>query len=128
MENRRLVTILYLVAGLAGGVLVSSAATQVVAYQDLANPVVGIFPITTLLGFVGGALTFGALWRHERATEFVDSAIGEMKKVTWPTREETVNNTGIVVGAAVGFGALMFAYDTTWSFITKLALYSNVGN
>ncbi len=128
MENRRLVTVLYLVAGLAGGVLVSSAATQVVAYQDLANPVIGIFPLTTLLGVVGAALTFGALWRHERATEFVDSAIGEMKKVTWPTREETVNNTGIVVGAAVGFGALMFVYDTTWSFITKLALYSNVGN
>lgn len=128
MENRRLVTILYLVAGLAGGVLVSSAAMQVVAYQDLANPVIGIFPLTTLLGVVGAALTFGVLWRHERATEFVDSAIGEMKKVTWPTREETVNNTGIVVGAAVGFGALMFAYDTTWSFITKLALYTNVGN
>jgi len=128
VENRRFVTILYLVAGLAGGVLVSSAATQVVSYQHLANPVVGIFPVTTLLGGAGAALTFAALWRHERVGEFVDSAIGEIKKVTWPTREETVSNTGIVVGAAVGFGALMFVYDTTWSFITKVALYSNVGN
>jgi preprotein translocase SecE subunit len=128
VENQRFVTILYIVAGLAGGVLVSSAAVTVVSYQDWPDPVVGIFPLTTLLGVLGAAITFTVLWKHPTATEFVDSAIGELRKTTWPSREETVNNTGIVVGAAVGFGALMFVYDSAWSLITKLALYTNVGN
>ena len=128
MENRRLVTLLYLAAALAGGALVSNASLQVAAYQDWSNPVLGIFSLTTLLGFLGAAITFTVLWRHAKATEFVDGAISELGKTTWPGREETVNNTGIVVGAAVGFGALMFVYDSTWSLITKFALYSNVGN
>ena len=128
MENQRLVTLLYVVAGLAGGVLVRSASLQVMAYQSVEDPVLaGLLPATTLAGVVGALLTFGLLSRNVKANEFADSAVSEMKKVTWPTRDETVNNTGIVVGAAVGFGLLMFAYDYSWSAITTFALYSTTG-
>lgn len=129
MENQRLVTLLYVVAGLSGGVLVRSAGTQVVAYQSFEDPVLlGIMSLTTLLGVIGGILTFALLTRNAKANEFADSSISEMSKVTWPGRDETVNNTGLVVGAAVGFGALMFVYDYSWSAITTFALYSTTGN
>ena len=128
VENQRLVTLLYVVAGIAGGVLVRSAALQVMAYQSVEDPVLGgVLSATAVAGLVGAALTFGLLSRNAKANEFADSALSEMKKVTWPTRDETVNNTGIVVGAAVGFGALMFVYDYSWSAITAFALYSTTG-
>ena len=128
MENQRLVTLLYVVAGLAGGVLVRSASLQVMAYQSVEDPVLaGLLPATTLAGVAGALLTFGLLTRNPKASEFTDSAVSEMKKVTWPSRDETVNNTGIVVGAAVGFGLLMFVYDYSWSAITTFALYSTTG-
>lgn len=129
MENQRLVTLLYVIAGIAGGVLVRSAALQAIAYRSVEDPVLGgVLSATAVVGLISGVVTFAVLSRNTKANDFVDSALKEMREVTWPTRDETVNNTGIVVGAAVGFGALMFVYDYSWSAITAFALYSSAGN
>ncbi len=128
MENQRTMTLLYAVAALAAGVFVRSAALQVVAFQSVEDPILGgVLSATTLLGLVAGVLTFLALRRHRGTSEFVESAIAEVEQVSWPSRDETVSNTGIVVSAALGFGVLMFVYDFSWSQITTYALYTGVG-
>lgn len=128
MENQRFVTLLYVLAGIAAGVFVRSAALQVAAFQSIEDPIlVGFVPATTLLGVVAAAITFGVLRRHVAATAYVESAVSELNHVTWPTRDETVDNTTVVVVAALGFGLLMFVYDFSWSHITTYALYTGVG-
>jgi len=125
VDHQRSVTLLYLLAGLAGGLLVRSAGLQVVTYESLNDPtLLGVVSLTTLLGVVGGIATFFGLSRNAKATEFTESAISEMSRVTWPSRDETTHNTGIVIGAALGFGVLMFVYDSIWATIVKQALYS----
>lgn len=122
-------TFLYALAGLAAGVFVRSAALQIVAFQKVEDPILGgVLPATTLLGLVAGGLTFVAFRRNRGAGEFVESAITEVEQVSWPNRDETVSNTGIVISAALGFGVLMFVYDFSWSQITAYALYTGVGN
>jgi preprotein translocase SecE subunit len=129
MDSTRAVTLLYVVAALAGGILLRSASLQFMGFQSMEDPVLfGLFTATTLFGVLGAVGTFFALSRNAKATEFTGSAWSELSKVTWPSREETLNNTGIVVGASIGFGALMFVYDYSWSAITTFALYSGVGN
>lgn len=54
---------------------------------------------------------------------FVD-AIAEMKKVTWPTRQETYNYTILVISVTIGLAIFVFVLDTAFSkgltyFITK---------
>lgn len=129
MENQRTIPLLYALAGLAGGFLVYRAGAQVVAYRHLQDPLlVGFMPLTGLLGILAGVAVAFALFRNTKATEFVSSALEELSHVTWPSREETTTNAGIVIGAALGLGALMFAYDTGWSFIVKNTLYAGAAN
>ncbi len=109
MENQRSVTLLYVLAGIAAGVFVRSAALQVAAFQNIEDPMLaGLVSATTLLGVAATAITFAVLRRHVVATAFVESAVGELDRVTWPSREETVDNTTVVV-------------------ITTYALYTGVG-
>ncbi len=128
MENQRTISLLYALAALAGGFLVYRTGAQVVAYRQVNELMIaGAVPVTMLAGVVAGIATFVALFRNANANEFVASALEELEKVTWPTREETTENAGVVIGAALSFGFLMFFYDTGWSFLVKNTLYAGSG-
>jgi preprotein translocase subunit SecE len=53
---------------------------------------------------------------EERATaaQFVREVRGELRKVAWPTREETINYTSVVLVTLVIITALVFGLD--WVF------------
>lgn len=124
VENQRPVTFLFIAGGLAAGVFVRSAARFLLPVAGLEDPLLlGVVALSAVLGVVGGAATFFALMRSERASAFTDSVVSELRVVHWPEREETVNNTGIVVGATVFFSALLAGYDFFWAKLTEFVLY-----
>jgi preprotein translocase subunit SecE len=45
-------------------------------------------------------------WRETR---------GELRKVTWPTREESLRLTGIVLGVTIAFAAFLWVFDSLFS-------------
>jgi preprotein translocase subunit SecE len=47
--------------------------------------------------------------------QFVREVRGELRKVVWPTRSETVNYSIVVVVTLIFFGALIFAVDWVFS-------------
>lgn len=51
---------------------------------------------------------------------FVREVIGELKKVTWPTRAETLKLTVVVIAISVIVGAYIGVLDTTFLRITGL--------
>ena len=125
MENQRAVTLLFLVGGLTAGDFCRRGIEVLLAYRVWEDPVVvGIAPASSVFGLVAGALTFVFLLRHTVSREFVDSVVAELKKVAWPSREETFNNTSVVVASAVAFALLLGLYDFTWARVTGLVLYS----
>ena len=52
--------------------------------------------------------------------EFFAEVRGELRKVAWPTKQEVVNSTIIVLIAVVFMGTLIFGYD--WAS-SKLVLF-----
>lgn len=125
MENQRAVAVLFIAAGVLGGVFVRSLAVAVMGYTAIQDKLVGgVAPVSTLVGVVAGIVTTVVLLRHERASAFSDSVVSELRRVTWPTREETFGNTGIVVGATLFFATLLSAYDFLWAKLTGLFLYT----
>jgi len=52
--------------------------------------------------------------------EFVSEVRGELRKVAWPTKQEVVNSTIIVLIAVVVMGSLIFGFD--WAS-SKLVLF-----
>lgn len=53
---------------------------------------------------------------------FLRGAIDELKKVTWPTKEQTINSTITVLIAVVFCAALIWIVDTIFSIIFRLIL------
>lgn len=52
--------------------------------------------------------------------KFVREVISELKKVTWPTREETIKLTVIVIVISVLVGAFIGGLDSLFLKITTL--------
>lgn len=130
MEHRFSVSVAFAVCGVAVGLFVLNLAQSIMlagSYQDplLVNLGSAVsLKASVLLALVGAVVTFFVLMRHERASTFVDSVVSELLTVTWPSREETTNNTGIVVGASLFFALLLGFYDLTWAKLTEFFLYN----
>ncbi len=130
VENQRAITLLNVVAGLAVALFVRSAAVGIIAYNPgLQDPSIGgVITGSMLAAAVTGAATFVVLNKHERAKTFTNSAVDELRKVTWPSRDDTTAQTTVVITAALGFGLLMFLYDFGWANLTKVVLYSGASS
>jgi preprotein translocase SecE subunit len=125
VENQRAVTLSFLVGAILVGVFVRSLVVAVMGYAVLEDPILGgVLPASVVVGVVAAIVGFFVALRMEVATTFTDSVWTELQKVTWPSREETTNNTTIVVGATLFFATLLAVYDFTWAKVTGLFLFN----
>ncbi len=51
---------------------------------------------------------------------FLNEVVAELKKVTWPTREETIKLTAVVIAISVIVGAFIGGLDSMFLKITTL--------
>ncbi len=54
-----------------------------------------------------------------RLRSFLHEVVVETKKVTWPTRQEVVNTTTVVVIASFIFGIYLYLCDLVFLFLTQ---------
>ena len=50
---------------------------------------------------------------------FVKEAYGELRKVTWPSRKQTINYTMVVIGASVAVAIFLGALDMFFSSVVE---------
>jgi preprotein translocase SecE subunit len=74
---------------------------------------------------LSGVLSLLCVWlltsNHDRHEYFL-AAIGELRKVHWPTWENTKKLTWIVVIVVAIFSAILTVFDLAWAKILKLLL------
>ncbi|MGE5620345.1 MAG: preprotein translocase subunit SecE [Sphingomonadaceae bacterium] len=58
----------------------------------------------------------------ERAREFLREIRSELRKVVWPTRQEAVNLTMIVIGVSAAVGVFLGLVDFTFSEMFRIIL------
>ena len=71
-------------------------------------------------GAKGAARGGGAFWRPR----FVTDIISELRKVVWPTREETIYLTIVVVVVTLILGAVLGAIDIAFGWLIERTLLS----
>ena len=52
---------------------------------------------------------------------------GELRKVTWPTREESYRLTGIVLGVTLATAAFLWFFDTIFSGSLRFLIEQIIG-
>jgi preprotein translocase subunit SecE len=56
-------------------------------------------------------------WKRLKA--FLSEVVVETKKVTWPTKQEVINTTTVVVVASFIFGIYLYLCDLVFVFLTQ---------
>ena len=84
----------------------------------------GLLPLSKVIGAASAVLTVFALLKNVRAVQYTNEVIGELVKVTWPTREETTNNSIVVVLVTIIFSGSLAIYDYVWAQVTEKFLFS----
>lgn len=128
MSNQRFIFLAFLVCAISAGAVLRSASVSVMlslgSYGLADHMVLGLMPLSSVIGIVGGILTFFALFKNTRAVSYADEAIGELVKVTWPDREETINSSLIVIVTSVIFSGSLAIFDFVWARVTNLILFT----
>ena len=74
-------------------------------------------------GSVGiGAVIFFVLYRHDKANQFMNEAVVELTRVTWPTQKDTSRATIVVIIMVVISGLVLGGLDSLWTWIMKQVL------
>jgi preprotein translocase subunit SecE len=60
----------------------------------------------------------------ESTQEYVDGLRAEMRKVTWPNRQQVEGTTGVVIVSVFAFAAYFFVVDSILARGVKLVLSS----
>ena len=77
----------------------------------------------TLIGVMVAALAVMALTAKGRmAREFVSESLFELRKVVWPTRQETTRTTGVILVVVVIVSLILSGFDFVISWLIRLLL------
>jgi preprotein translocase subunit SecE len=67
-----------------------------------------------------GGLTSVVLYRNARVHQVTSDVLGELTKVTWPSRRETQAATIVVIIASVIAAVIIGVLDAAWSAVTDV--------
>ena len=67
---------------------------------------------------VAGGVVILAI-RNERLFTLATEVTVELKKVTWPTRKETMSATVVVIITVIIAAAFLGMFDAVWSYLTR---------
>jgi preprotein translocase subunit SecE len=113
MDNRKIILAFYVASSavlwaLTRGILVYLNTF----YQVRRLP--GIDFIREALPIVLALACFIILIRHTRVNEFMEEVVSELRKVTWPGREEVVRSTFVVIVCIAVASLILGAFDMIW--------------
>jgi preprotein translocase subunit SecE len=61
-------------------------------------------------------------WKENRLVRYLYEAKSELQRTTWPTRQETIKSTLVVIGVSVGVAAFLGGVDFGLSQLLNLLI------
>ena len=77
---------------------------------------------STIIGIIMAGLISFLLWRNDRVHEGAIAVASEMKKVTWPTGDETKYAMKVVLAMSLIVSLILFLFDMGAKQLTDLIL------
>ena len=78
--------------------------------------------LVLVAGLVGGVVVFLLSTKGGQTREFLTEARFELRKVVWPTRQEAMRTTWVVMLAVVIISLILAGFDVVIQFFVKLIL------
>ena len=84
----------------------------------------GVRALAVVAGLVLGALVFMVTAKGAQTREFLSESRFELRKVVWPTRQETTRTMWVVVAAVIIISLMLAAFD----WVIQLGVKFLLGN
>lgn len=126
MNLQRFVNIGYVVSGLLAWVLSAALFGWVMDLisRELDKPLIGTgFCRSDLLGLMVGAAVGIALKLNKVVNSWALEVANELKKVTWPSWDETKMSTVVVIVTSIILAIILGLFDMIWAFLSHV-IYS----
>jgi preprotein translocase SecE subunit len=89
------------------------------------NELFGLVTTTTAASVAFAGLELTIVLRNNAAMTFTDEVIAEIRRVTWPTRQEAVRAATTVVITAAFVALTISVYDLVWKKLADLILFNH---
>ena len=96
----------------------------IVAYYWVTNVPGGVRALIPLAGIVAGAAVFALTAKGRDTRTYLSESRFELRKVIWPTRQETIRATGVILAVVVIMSLLLGLIDFVLGGSVKLLLGS----
>ena len=128
MTNSRIVAIAYVVFALLTGFFLEHVIFEVISLFSFTQPMrMTLFTIPlgagdkeftwcTILGLAASAAGYYYAWVNQASRTFAEEIAAELRKVTWPSIEETRAATIAVIVASLIAACLLGLFDVLWQF------------
>ena len=94
----------------------------IVGFYWFADWATGLRAMLVLGGVVAGAALFATSDRGGRTKEFLYESRFELRKVVWPSRQEAMRTTWVVMLAVLILSLLLAGFDVVIQWLVKLLL------
>jgi len=78
--------------------------------------------LLALAGVVAAGAVIAATAKGRQAREFFSESMFELRKVVWPTRQETTRTTGVILVVVVIVSLVLSGFDFVISWLIRLLL------
>ena len=113
--------------------LIATVALMVYVFAGLLDPIWVYFELPdrtlvrgvnypTLIGAVIAVGTGGYLRQSSTVNTFLVEAVDEIRQIVWPSREEVIGSTKIVIFTSLFLALVLGAFDLIWAKISKFIL------
>jgi preprotein translocase subunit SecE len=114
MGPNRFIHLLFIGGAVAMAFLLSKTGEWLLGYVMTKPPETliasGSAVLACLIAFI--------LYKNDRIFELASEVTGELRKVTWPTRQETRAAMVVVIITVIAFAVVLGLYDAFWSWVT----------
>jgi preprotein translocase subunit SecE len=101
------------------GAAIALVLAGLAAFYGLGNEVEWIRWLAVVVGLVLAVVMLGASSYGRTFRQFVLDARGELRKIVWPTFEETRNTTAVVFGFVIISGLFFWGLDVVLAWATR---------
>jgi preprotein translocase subunit SecE len=124
MDNRKIIIASYVITGMVFWFLTRQGLQALVtgSYSVRKLPSIGI--IREVLPVVIGLAAFAFLMLNSKVNNFLDEVVVELKKVTWPSREDVVKSTIVVLGCVLFASGVLAVFDVAFGKMISYLLHS----
>lgn len=122
MDNRKVTVTSYLGAAAIVWFLSRSFIFWMISTFYKVRKIPALNTLKELIPFLLFALTFGILLKNPKVNEVMDEVVAELKKVSWPSRDDVMKSTWVVLIYILIASFILSGFDLVWGKLVGLLL------